>query len=186
MSLLDLPEGELAAVVSAACRTARYDEYLALAESAMEDYEDWNDRVRWLEGDDRAVGVQARDEAAARVSLYAGVATAYRPVIDPAALVERVVERLAELVRLVPAEVPRVLPVTAPKSPATPADRKVSYDPNPTVYVGDPDAYGAYARRLDDECPDWWRDDLSPMAPELATAARMRRAMWRPEGGEPR
>lgn len=183
MSLLDLPEGELAAVVSTACRTARYDEYLALTESSIEQYEDLADACTRLAAgtpEERRAAHRMeirRDVARERAALYAGVAAAYRPVVDVDRLVERVVDRLAELVRLVPTQAPRTVPVTAPKSPSTPPLRPPSYDRNPTlldVRRAD-EGYRKYATTLDRTYPGWWRDDLDRMAPGLAMEARTRR-----------
>ena len=180
---LFIPE-EVAEICSAACRTARYDEYLGLLESAMEDYEDWQDRVQRLSGPDRSTAIEYRNSVAARVSMYAQVAAAYRPVVDPAALVEQVVNRLAELVRLVPVGPDPVRPAPT-KTAASATDRPMRYDPYPAICCADPSAaYGAYASQLDDGCPGWWNDDLTAMAPELATAARLRRSL--DQSGDPR
>lgn len=48
------------------------------------------------------------------------------------------------------------------------------YDQNPTVHGGDPAAYARYAQRLDEMVPGWWNDDLTGMAPGLASEARLR------------
>lgn len=78
--------------------------------------------------------------------------------------------------------------VTRTDAAATPAVRRQSYDPTPTVVNPHlPGAYVPYARRLDLECPGWWRDDPEVMAPGLAEQARLRRiGVVRPEGGEQR
>lgn len=50
------------------------------------------------------------------------------------------------------------------------------FDTNPTVDSQDPLAYERYAKRLDREAPDWWKDvDPDSMAPGLADEAHLRR-----------
>lgn len=86
---------EVAEMTAAACRTARYDEYLALLESAMEDYEELSDQAIRLEGREQYRAEIRRDVARERASLYAGVAAAYRPAVDPVALAREIKAALA-------------------------------------------------------------------------------------------
>lgn len=48
------------------------------------------------------------------------------------------------------------------------------FDFNPAVLGDGPGAYAAYAARLDDNHPFWWRNARDDMAPGLAEQARMR------------
>jgi hypothetical protein len=67
-------------------------------------------------------------------------------------------------------------PVVAENRTADDPRPTPSYDPHPTIDSRDPQAYAKYAKRLDDECPGWYHDDLGRMAGELADEARNRRA----------
>lgn len=51
----------------------------------------------------------------------------------------------------------------------------MNYDNHPTMLRHDDAAYARYAASLDKDCPDWFKDDVTKMAPQLAAEALKRR-----------
>lgn len=80
---------------SADCRAARYTEALGEMEAAVQQWDDLDHLIEQGGAIDLDEALCGRDEAYQRAMLFAGVAAAYRPAVDPVALAREITAALA-------------------------------------------------------------------------------------------